>query len=121
MRDHYEGVESDDETDSDSAGEGGAESDEEDQPQVVGDVEDDMAEEEDDFLDFARGALGEWAGFVRERRARGGFVPTSTSKKTTSSSTSPCDAARGRRAGSSSLEGSRRKSEGDKGVWSSSE
>ncbi|VDB89962.1 unnamed protein product [Peniophora sp. CBMAI 1063] len=94
MRDRYEGVDSDDETDSDSADDAGAESDAENQPQIVddmGDVEVDMAEEEEEFLDFARGALGigeeEWARIVRERRARGAFVPTSTSKKPTSSST----------------------------------
>ncbi|VDB85850.1 unnamed protein product [Peniophora sp. CBMAI 1063] len=38
MRDRYEGVDSDDETDSDSAYEAGAESDEENQPQIVDDM-----------------------------------------------------------------------------------
>ncbi|VDB85844.1 unnamed protein product [Peniophora sp. CBMAI 1063] len=95
MRDRYEGVDSDDETDASSADEAGAESDAENQPQIVddmGDVEVDMAEEEDEFLDFARGALGigeeEWAGIVRERRARGAFVPAHSTAKKTSSSTS---------------------------------
>jgi hypothetical protein len=72
IRDKYEGVDSDDETDEEMEDE----EDEEDAPQVVGDVEIDMGEEEDEFVEFARGALGitdeMWADIVRDRRARGG-------------------------------------------------
>lgn len=72
-RDKYEGVDSDDETDE----EGDIDSeDEEDQPQVVGDVEIDMNEEEDEFLEFARQALGltddQWKDIVKDRKDRGG-------------------------------------------------
>ena len=72
-RDKYEGVDSDDETDE----EGDIDSeDEEDQPQVVGDVEIDMNEEEDAFLEFARQALGltddQWKDIVKDRKDRGG-------------------------------------------------
>ncbi|KZV68670.1 SGT1-domain-containing protein [Peniophora sp. CONT] len=80
MRDRYEGVDSDDETDEEEEDEAGAESDEENQPQVVGDVEVDMGEEEDDFLEFSRQALGiddqQWKDIISERKARGAFVPT---------------------------------------------
>jgi len=82
MRDRYEGVDSDDEsTDSEGGGGGGdADDDEgEDAPQVVGEVEVDMGEEEDEFLEFSRRALGiddeQWAQIIRERRSRGAFVP----------------------------------------------
>lgn len=71
-RDRYDGVDSDDETDE----EGGEDEEEEDNPQVVGDVEIDMEEEEEEFLEFARQALGvsdeQWGHIVRERRDRGG-------------------------------------------------
>ncbi|KZT06347.1 uncharacterized protein LAESUDRAFT_679939 [Laetiporus sulphureus 93-53] len=77
-RDKYEGVDSDDETDGESGGEGDEE-DEEDKPQVVGDVEIDMNEEEDEFLEFARQALGisdeQWGDIVKERTDRGAYVP----------------------------------------------
>ncbi|KAK7694353.1 hypothetical protein QCA50_001539 [Cerrena zonata] len=77
-RDKYDGVDSDDETDE----EGDVDSeDEEDQPQVVGDVEIDMEEEEEEFLEFARQALGltddQWKDIVQDRKDRGAFVPSS--------------------------------------------
>ena len=75
MRNTYEGVDSDDETDSDEDMHPDSE-DEEDQPQVVGDVEIDMSEEEDEFLEFARNALGisgeHWDSIIEDRKARGG-------------------------------------------------
>ncbi|KAI0662562.1 SGT1-domain-containing protein [Cubamyces menziesii] len=75
-RDKYDGVDSDDETDEE--GEGDPE-DEEDQPQVVGEVEIDMAEEEDEFIEFARQALGvtdeQWKEILKERGERGAYVP----------------------------------------------
>lgn len=73
-RDEYEGVDSDDETDEDE-GEDDDE-DEEDKPQLVGDIEIDMEEEQDEFLEFARQALGmsdeQWTAIVNERKGRGG-------------------------------------------------
>lgn len=74
-RDRYDGVDSDDETDEEDAA--GDEEDEEDHPQVVGEVEIDMAEEEDEFIEFARQALGvsdeQWHAILSERRDRGGM------------------------------------------------
>jgi hypothetical protein len=78
--DKYDGVDSDDESDEEDLQnpfrieEDGE--DEEDRPQVVGEVEIDMAEEEEEFLAFSRKALGisdeQWGDIVRERRGRGG-------------------------------------------------
>lgn len=72
LRDKYDGVDSDDETDD----EGGGDEEEEDQPQIVGDIEIDMEGEEEEFLEFARQALGvtdeQWGHIVREREGRGG-------------------------------------------------
>ncbi|KAI0935983.1 hypothetical protein AcV5_004245 [Taiwanofungus camphoratus] len=104
-RDKYEGVDSDDETDDEDGG-GGDEEEEEDQPQIVGEVEIDMEGEEDEFLEFARQALGlsdqQWNDIVRERKGRGAYVPThivtesrvrkqtsATSTETTFDTTSP--------------------------------
>ncbi|KAG7099520.1 hypothetical protein E1B28_001363 [Marasmius oreades] len=82
-RDRFEGVDSDDETDEDDEPE---EEDEEDNPQVIGEVEVDMGEEEDEFLEFSRQALGisddQWNSILQDRRDRGAYVPKSTSKKT---------------------------------------
>ncbi len=76
-RDRYDGVDSDDETDED---EGDADEEEDDEhPQVVGEVEIDMAEEEEEFIEFARQALGvtdeQWNDILRERSERGGAFP----------------------------------------------
>lgn len=72
-RDKYEGVDSDDETDEDDVDS----EDEEDQPQVVGDVEIDMEAEEEEFIEFARQALGltddQWNDIVSDRKGRGGL------------------------------------------------
>lgn len=80
LRDRYEGVDSDDESTDSEDGAGmavdGQDSDAEDAPQVVGEVEVDMNEEQDEFLEFSRRALGidddQWAQIVYERRSRGG-------------------------------------------------
>lgn len=77
-RDRYDGVDSDDETDEEGANEN-SES-EEDRPQVVGEIEVDMDEEEDEFLEFSRHALGitdeQWNEIIRDRKDRGGiFYP----------------------------------------------
>ncbi|KAJ3849925.1 SGT1 protein-domain-containing protein [Lentinula lateritia] len=76
-RNTYDGVDSDDETDEEDAEED-SES-EEDKPQVVGDIEVDMREEEDEFLEFSRQALGisdtQWQEILEERKTRGAFVP----------------------------------------------
>ena len=73
-RDKYDGIDSDDESDDGSAGEG--DESEEDRPQIVGDVEVDMAEEQEEFLQFTRDALGiteeMWNEIVRDRTDRGG-------------------------------------------------
>ncbi|KAI0823078.1 SGT1-domain-containing protein [Trametes gibbosa] len=78
-RDQYDGVDSDDETDEDEVNDEDDE-DEDEQPQVVGEIEIDMAEEEDEFIEFARQALGvsdqQWQEIMRERSERGAFVPT---------------------------------------------
>jgi hypothetical protein len=73
-RDKYEGVDSDDDTDTDEF-DGPADEDE-DEPELVGEVEVDMAEEEEEFLEFSRQALGitdeHWQQILQERRDRGG-------------------------------------------------
>lgn len=71
-RDQYDGVvDSDDETDEEEEDE-----DEEDQPQLVGDIEVDMGEEEEEFLEFARQTLGindeQWESIIKDRTDRGG-------------------------------------------------
>jgi hypothetical protein len=78
-RDNFDGVvDSDDETD-EEAMEDDDES-EEDRPQVVGEIEIDMGEEEAEFLEFSRQALGisdeEWNDIVRDRKGRGGNALT---------------------------------------------
>jgi hypothetical protein len=76
-RDHYDGVDSDDETDEEDAVED--EESDEDRPQVVGDMEIDMGEEEEEFLEFSRQALGitdaQWNEIVQDRQKRGGKFP----------------------------------------------
>ncbi|KAI0094564.1 SGT1 protein-domain-containing protein [Irpex rosettiformis] len=78
-RDKYEGVDSDDESDEDEDDEEGDEDDE--RPQLVGDIDVDMSEEQEEFLEFARQVLGmsdqQWNDIVDERRDRGAFVPKS--------------------------------------------
>lgn len=73
-RDKYEGVDSDDETDESDSEEGGSD---DERPQLVGDVEIDMGEEQDEFLEFARHALGvtdeQWEEILNERIRRGGM------------------------------------------------
>jgi len=73
-RDKYDGVDSDDETDEDEMVED--DESEEDRPQVVGDIEIDMGEEEEEFLEFSRQALGisdeQWSEIVKDRQDRGG-------------------------------------------------
>ncbi|KAF9243859.1 SGT1 protein-domain-containing protein [Melanogaster broomeanus] len=76
--DRYEGVDSDDESSS---------------PQVVGDIEVDMNEEEAEFLEFSRQALGisdqMWGDIINERRGRGAFVPASVTTEKTPISSAP--------------------------------
>jgi hypothetical protein len=73
-RDDFDGVDSDDETDEDD--EGDNDESDEDRPQVVSDIEIDMGEEEDEFLEFSRQALGitdeQWSDILRDRQSRGG-------------------------------------------------
>lgn len=78
-RDKYEGVDSDDESSSSDPFAGGDDEDdesEEDRPQVVGEIEVDMNEEQAEFLEFSRQALGisddMWNDIIKERRGRGG-------------------------------------------------
>jgi hypothetical protein len=81
-RDRYDGVDSDDES-----GEENLEDDEseEDMPQVVGDVEVDMVEEEEEFLEFSRQALGisdaQWNDILQDRKGRGGKCTLKPIKK----------------------------------------
>ena len=74
-RDKFDGVDSDDETDEDELIVGNEDSDE-DHPELVGEVEPDMDEEEEEFLEFSRRALGisneQWNDIINERRDRGG-------------------------------------------------
>ena len=84
MRDKYDGVDSDDESESED--DDGIlrnpdhiddeESDDEDRPTVVGEIEVDMEAEEEEFLKFSREALGisegQWEGILKERAERGG-------------------------------------------------
>jgi hypothetical protein len=83
-RDKFDGVDSDDETESDEerlnqfgARDGENSDSEEDRPQVVGEEEIDMGEEEEEFIKFSRDALGideeMWANIVKDREARGGM------------------------------------------------
>jgi hypothetical protein len=87
QRDKFDGVDSDDESSEEDEGFGlttnqiendnlEEEEDEEDQPQIVGEVEIDMAQEEEDFLRFSREALGiddaTWASIIADREKRGG-------------------------------------------------
>ncbi|KAJ7129973.1 SGT1 protein-domain-containing protein [Mycena crocata] len=75
-RDKYDGVDSDDETDEEDEED---EDEDEDRPQVVGEIDVDMGEEEDEFLEFSRQALGitddQWGEILRDRKSRGAFVP----------------------------------------------
>ena len=72
-RDRYDGVDSDDDTEEDSPDD---EEEEEEKPQLVGEIEVDMAEEEEEFLEFSRQTLGisedQWQQILQERRAKGG-------------------------------------------------
>lgn len=74
-RDKFDGVDSDDETDEDELVAGNEDSDE-DHPELIGEVEPDMDEEEEEFLEFSRRALGisneQWNDIINERKNRGG-------------------------------------------------
>ncbi|KAI6045073.1 SGT1 protein-domain-containing protein [Pisolithus marmoratus] len=80
-RDEYDGVDSDDESSSSDplAGDEDEYESEEDRPQVVGEVEIDMTEEQDEFIEFSRQTLGisddMWDNILQERIRRGAFVP----------------------------------------------
>ncbi|TFK41316.1 SGT1 protein-domain-containing protein [Crucibulum laeve] len=84
-RDKYDGVDSDDETDEEEIEED--DESEEDKPQVVGDIEIDMGEEEEEFLEFSRQALGitddQWNEIIEDRKGRGAFLPASATTKST--------------------------------------
>lgn len=76
LRDKYEGVDSDDETDEEEDLADGEDDEDDERPQVVGDIEIDMGEEEEEFLEFSRQALGitdeQWGDIIRDRKSRGG-------------------------------------------------
>ncbi|KIM29098.1 hypothetical protein M408DRAFT_128073 [Serendipita vermifera MAFF 305830] len=84
QRDKFDGVDSDDETSEEEPGGPLMEDDEdeEDRPQVVGDIEIDMEQEQEDFLRFSREALGiddeTWASIIADRTKRGVYVPPDT-------------------------------------------
>ncbi|KAF8527912.1 SGT1 protein-domain-containing protein [Hysterangium stoloniferum] len=80
-RDQFDGVE---DSDDESEEEGIAEDDdeeEEDMPMVVGEVEIDMKDEEEEFLKFSRETLGisadMWENIIQDRKDRGAFLPRS--------------------------------------------
>jgi hypothetical protein len=72
-RDKYDGVDSDDESDV----EDGDSEEEEERPQVVGEIEIDMQEEEEEFIEFSKQVLGisdtQWTEIVKDRKERGGM------------------------------------------------
>ena len=74
-RDKFDGVDSDDDTDEDELAVRDEDSGD-DHPELVGEVEPNMDEEEEEFLDFSRRALGisneQWNDIINERRDRGG-------------------------------------------------
>ncbi|KAL4068293.1 SGT1 protein-domain-containing protein [Scleroderma yunnanense] len=81
-RDKYDGVDSDDESSSSDPLEGGNEDEyesEEDRPQVVDEMEVDMTDEQDEFIEFSRQTLGIsdelWDQIIQDRTRRGAFVP----------------------------------------------
>jgi hypothetical protein len=73
MRDKYEGVDSDDESDEEVEDD----ESEEERPQVIGEVDIDMGEEEEEFLEFARQTLGisdkQWNEILQDRKERNGL------------------------------------------------
>ena len=78
-RDKFDGVDSDDETDEEELVVWDEDSDE-DHPELLGEVEPNMDEEEEEFLEFSRRALGisneQWNDIINERKNRGGlFYP----------------------------------------------
>ncbi|CAE7081730.1 unnamed protein product [Rhizoctonia solani] len=83
-RDRFDGVDSDDDTDPEEAESAlntlpdDSES-EEDRPTVVGEIEIDMDDEQDEFIKFSREALGIddalWSKIIEERKHRGAFIP----------------------------------------------
>jgi hypothetical protein len=78
QRDKFDGVDSDDETSEEEVGGPLMEDDEDedDRPQIVGEIEIDMEQEQEDFLKFSREALGiddeAWASIIADREKRGG-------------------------------------------------
>ncbi|KAG9104956.1 hypothetical protein FRC06_005023 [Ceratobasidium sp. 370] len=92
-RDHFDGVDSDDEDtdpeDFETAVRNGLPDDsesEEDRPTVVGEVEIDMDEEQEEFIKFSREALGIddalWSKIMEERSHRGAPMPISKARNT---------------------------------------
>lgn len=78
-RDRYDGVDSDDESSSSDPLAGGDEDEyesEEDRPQVVDEVDVDMTDEQDEFIEFSRQTLGIsdelWNQIIQDRTRRGG-------------------------------------------------
>ncbi|CAE6530309.1 unnamed protein product [Rhizoctonia solani] len=103
-RDRFDGVDSDDDTDLEDEGSapntlpGDSES-EEDRPTVVGEVEIDMDDEQEEFIKFSREALGIddalWSKIMEERKHRGAFVPRSHTKNGASTNASHPTATKG--------------------------
>lgn len=78
QQDKFDGIDSDDETSEEEIGGPLMEDDEDedDRPQIVGEIEIDMEQEQEDFLRFSREALGiddeAWANIIADREKRGG-------------------------------------------------
>ncbi|KAF7784710.1 transcriptional regulator family: SGT1 [Agaricus bisporus var. burnettii] len=89
MRDKYEGIDSDDETDEEIDDD----ESEEERPEVVGEVEIDMGEEEEEFLEFARQTLGisdkQWKDILQDRKERNAFIPKSAKEELKSEPLAP--------------------------------
>ncbi|CAE6425535.1 hypothetical protein ACGC1H_004786 [Rhizoctonia solani] len=96
-RDRFDGVDSDDDTDPEETEPAlntlsDDEESEEDRPTVVGEVEIDMDDEQEEFIKFSREALGIddalWSKIIEERKHRGAFIPGSHTKNGASANAS---------------------------------
>ncbi|CAE6526345.1 unnamed protein product [Rhizoctonia solani] len=100
-RDRFDGVDSDDDTDPEEVEPGlntlpdDSES-EADRPTVVGEVEIDMDDEQEEFIKFSREALGIddalWSKIIEERKHRGAFIPGTHTKNGASANAAPAAA-----------------------------
>ncbi|KAG8805775.1 hypothetical protein FRC17_005341 [Serendipita sp. 399] len=110
QRDRFDGVDSDDETTDEEDNILGSnvmrngedddeEEEEEDRPQIVGDVEIDMEQEEEDFLRFSKEALGiddaTWESIIADREKRGAYLPPSMKRAPKAAELPPFSSSKG--------------------------